>query len=781
MRGNPLEETAAETRKLAAIMFTDIVGFSHQMGSNETRMLRVLEIHNQLIRQAVSEHHGHVIKTMGDGFLVDFPSVVHAVHCAQAIQAQCRIYNTDQEPTTQMHLRIGIHLGDIVQHEGDVFGDGVNIASRLQTLAKPDTICISDVVYRDVAKKVSLGAVTSLGRPKLKGIAERFQVYTLLDEKPEGFARALQTQWLKLSRRVGTVVLVSVVLLGGIVTFLYSSLAKLITHPSSLITQEAQPPLSLLDKPSLVVLPFVNMSGDPEQEYFSDGITEDITADLSKISAFFVIARNSAFTYKGKAVKVQDVSREMGVRYILEGSVRKVGEQVRVTAQLIDGPSGGHVWSERYDRPLTDIFAVQDEIVQQLVTTLQVEVQEAEQHRVQRIPTTNLTAYDALLRAQVPFHRVTPEGVAQARPLYEQAIALDPQYAEAYAWLGWTYWEESHWNPDPQKLEQAVALAQKAIALDDSLAVAHSLVSLASQRRQQSESAITEGKRAVALDPNSATSAAWLGEVLNYEGRPAEAIGWLEKAMRLDPRFPFWFAAQLGLAYRMAGRYAEAITAQKQALLHYQNEAPYTELAINYMQQWGAQLNQDPQTLAQALEAARHGVALNDSFWITHAALGSVYLWQKQYEQAIAEMKRAIVLYPNQAVCHAILAEVLSRMGRDDEALRAAKQALHLKSIIADLHLYPVGVTYTLAGRYMEAVAPLQQFLTHYPNILSAHLTLATVYSELGKEAEARAEAAEVLRLNPNFSLEVHQQRTPIKDPTVLERQLAALHKAGLK
>jgi adenylate cyclase len=257
---------AVETRKLAAIMFTDMVGFSRQMGRNEARMLRVLEVHNQIIRQAVSEHHGHVIKTMGDAFLVDFPSVVHAVQCAQAIQAQCRTYNTDQAPADQMRLRIGIHLGDIVQRDDDVFGDGVNIAFRLQALAKPDTICISDVVYRDVAKKVSLGAVVSLGRPKLKGIAERFQVYTLLDEKPEGLRQALQTQWLKLSRRVGTVVLVlvSVVLLGGIVTFLYPSLPKLITHHSSLITQEAQPPLSLPDKPSLVVLPFTNMSSDPE-------------------------------------------------------------------------------------------------------------------------------------------------------------------------------------------------------------------------------------------------------------------------------------------------------------------------------------------------------------------------------------------------------------------------------------------------------------------------------------------------------------------------------------
>jgi TolB-like protein/tetratricopeptide (TPR) repeat protein len=539
--------------------------------------------------------------------------------------------------------------------------------------------------------------------------------------------------------------------------------------------------LPLPNKPSIVVLPFVNMSKDPEQEYFSDGITEDITADLYKISGFFVIARNSAFTYKGKAVKVQEVSREMGVRYVLEGSVRKAGEQVRVTAQLIDGPSGGHVWSGRYDRPLTDIFAVQDEVVQQLVTTLRVEVQEAEQERVRRIPTHNLTAYDALLRGAEYGRRVTKEGAAQARRLFEQAIALDPQYAAAYAGLGWTYWEESHWSPDPQHLERAFALAQQAVALDDALPSAHELLSLVFERRGQSEQAIAEGERAVALDPNNAHSAAHLGEVLNYEGRPEEAIGWLEKAMRLDPRYPFWFPSQLGFAYRLTGRYTEAIAAQKQALLRYPNEGPYAELAHNYVSQWAFQLSSDPKILEQAMEAAQQAVALNDSFWVTRLALGIVYLNQKQYEQAVTEMERAVALYPNWAENYALLAEALSRADRVDEALRAAEQALHLKSIVADGHLYPIGNAYALAGRYREAQTSLQRFLARYPEFLGAHLALAAVYSEVGKETEARAEAAEVLRLNPQFSLEVHRQRAPLKDPAVLERHIAALRKAGLK
>src|SRR6266852_6120006 len=396
MRDGLPEVTTPETRRLAAIMFTDIVGFSRQMGSNEAHTLQLLTVHNQVIQQAVATHHGHVIKTVGDAFLVDFPSVVHAVQCAQGIHTQFRAHNAEQDKVEQIHVRIGIHLGDIVQRDGDVFGDGVNIASRLQALAEPDTICISDMVYRDVAKKIDLGTVVSLGRPKLKNIAERFPVYALLPEPPKGFRQTLRIQRLKLSRRVRTVVfvLVGVLLLGGIVTVRYFFFPTPNTQP---LTPNPQPALPLPDKPSIVVLPFVNMSGDPAQDYFSDGLTEILTSDLSKISSLFVIARNSAFTYKGKAVKVQDVGREMGVRYVLEGSVLKADNQVRITAQLIDATTGGHLWSERYDRPLQNIFTLQDEIVQKMVTTLGLQLTLQEEGYIVRKHTDNLEAYNAVL------------------------------------------------------------------------------------------------------------------------------------------------------------------------------------------------------------------------------------------------------------------------------------------------------------------------------------------------------------------------------------------------
>jgi adenylate cyclase len=289
-------------------------------------------------------------------------------------------------------------------------------------------------------------------------------------------------------------------------------------------------------------------------------------------------------------------------------------------------------------------------------------------------------------------------------------------------------------------------------------------------------------ERAIALDPNDADGHAAMALVLNFAGRPAEAIGWVQKAMRLNPRPPSWYSLHLGFAYRLSGRYAEAIATQNQTLLRNpNNENLYIELAYCYVQPWGWQFGQEPQALAQAAEAGQQAMRLNETFWVTHWALGYVYLWQHKYEQALAEEERAVALASHVAGSYAALAEALSRVGRTDEALRAVERALHLMPTFADFHLYPIGIAYALAGRDAEAVAPLKQFLTHYPDILGAHLTLAAVYSELDREAEARAEAAEVLRLNPNFSLEVHKQRVPIEDPKTLERHLAALRKAGLQ
>jgi adenylate cyclase len=530
MKDGPSSTAQTETRRLAAIMFTDIVGFSHQMGTDEARMLRLLDTHNQIIQQAAVAHHGTVIKTVGDAFLVDFPSVVHAVQCAQQIHAQFQTHNADREPSEQIHVRIGIHSGDIVQREGDVFGDGVNIAKRLQELAAPDTICISGSVYKEVEKKLTLGTVVPLGKPHLKNIAQREPVYALLPEPPKGFWQRLQVQRLKLTQWRRTLKAAAPFLLvlvaGGLGRYLY--------FPSS-------PALPLPDKPSIVVLPFVNMSEDPKQDYFSDGITEDLTTALSQISSLFVIARNSAFTYKGKAVKVQDVGRELGVQYVLEGSVRKANDQVRITAQLVDAATDSHLWAERYDRPLKDIFALQDEIVQKIVTTLKLQLTLREQGYLVRKTTDNLEAYDYFLRGLEAYNRATQEANTQARQLFEKALELDPQYAEAHAQLSWTRSREwvYQWSQDPQTLERAFVLAQKAVALDDSLPEAHKVLAYAYLYKSQHEQAIAAAERAIALAPNDAEGFAMLGLSLNFAGRPEEAIGLIQKAMRLNPRYPY--------------------------------------------------------------------------------------------------------------------------------------------------------------------------------------------------------------------------------------------------
>jgi TolB-like protein/Tfp pilus assembly protein PilF len=626
----------AEARRLAAIMFTDIVGFSLQMGADEARMLRLLDVHNQLISHAVTAHHGHIIKTIGDAFLADFPSVVHAVQCAQQIQAQLQTHNAGKEKAEQIHVRIGIHLGDVVQRDGDVFGDGVNIASRLQSLAEPDTVCISQVVYQEVSKKLDLGAVVALGKPKLKNIAERFSIYALLPTPPTGLRQRLQALRLKLSRRINTAhrVAVGLVLLVGAITVTWY-LARSPLSP--------QVSLPLPDKPSIVVLPFTNMSNDPDQDYFSDGITEELTSALSKLSSLFVISRNTATTFKGKPVKVQEVSKELGVQYVLEGSVRKADGQVRVTAQLIDALQDHHLWTERYDRPLKDIFALQDEIVQNIVTTLKLQLTLWERGVLVRKTTDNLEAYDYYLRGTESFWRAyygsNKDVNIQARQLLEKAVELDPAYAAAYAGLGATSFSDGfyHWSSNlAQSFDQAAELLQKAIALDDSLPQAHGFLAQVYVWKKQYDQAIAEAERVIALDPNNANGYHNLGNILTFTGRAEEGIGLIEKAMRLNPRYPPMYLQSLNFAYR-------------------------------------------------------------------------------------------------------------------------------------------------LVGRYEEAIAPAKKILVLNPNFMPAHLQLASCYAHLGRLEEARAEAAEVMRLAPQFSLEEVKQNLPIKDPAVLERELDAWRKAGLK
>ena len=524
-------------RRLATILAADVVGYSRLMEADEEATLATLNAYRRFIDERIVDHRGRVFGGAGDSVIAEFASPVEAVRCGVKIQQELATRNAELPEDRRMQFRIGVNLGDVMAEGENLFGDGVNIAARLEQLADPGGIYVSDDIYRQVEGKVDV-AFDDLGEQRVKNITKPVRVF-----------RA----------RLGED-----------------------TAAGALGSSE---PLPLPDKPSIAVLPFTNISGDLEQEYFSDGITEDIITDLSKVSALFVIARNSVFTYKGRAVRVQEVSRDLGVRYVVEGSVRKSGNRVRITAQLIDGMSGGHMWAERYDRDLTDIFALQDEITEKIVAALQVKLTEGEQEQVARRYTENLVAYDYFLRGRADQARATKETNAQAREMFERAIELDPNFAGAYAVLSHTYSRDwsYQWSDDTQALERASEAAKKAVTLDDSLPLAHARLAWIYLWRRQHEQAIAEVKRAIFLDPNFAEGYARLGIILTYAGRPGEGIDLVKKAMRLDPHYPPLYLFYLGHAHYLVGQYEEAIAVLKRSFTRNPDQLPsHLDLAVIY-------------------------------------------------------------------------------------------------------------------------------------------------------------------------------------------------------
>ncbi|MGE0822343.1 MAG: adenylate/guanylate cyclase domain-containing protein [Candidatus Binatia bacterium] len=498
-----------------------------------------------------------------------------------------------------MHYRIGLNVGDVAVEGERIYGDGVNIAARIESLAEGGGVSISGTVYDQVKNKLALSYAYQ-GEQSVKNIVEPVRVWrVVMDEAAAalaatqsmirqasaethggGTAHRLRIRWPK-----GAMVLMSLLLLVGVIVSVQYLSLRLPT-PSAKIPPAQPPLLPLPDKPSIAVLPFTNMSGDPEQEYFSDGMTETLITDLSKISGLFVIARNSTFAYKGKAVKVEQVGRELGVRHVLEGSVQRADQRVRINAQLIDVTTGGHVWADRYDRQLQDIFTLQDEITRKIAFALKVKLTPDEQERFRRVPTDNLEAYDCVLRGTTYHFHFTKDGNAQARQLYEKALELDPKYAGAYALLGDTYFQDwiSQWSPDPQNPERAWEFVQKAIVLDDSLSLSHLILgNLYLWKNRQHELAVTEVERAIALAPNDATAYMLLAWIFIHAGRPEEAIEKLEKAMRLDPHYPVHCLIFLGEAYWWLGRNEEAIASEKKALLRNPDDlGAHLRLAVFY-------------------------------------------------------------------------------------------------------------------------------------------------------------------------------------------------------
>jgi TolB-like protein/class 3 adenylate cyclase len=504
-------------------MSSDVVGYSKLMGDDEAATVKTLEAYKSVMSALIDQHRGRVIDSPGDNMLSEFASVVDAVQCAVAIQKELNSRNAELPENRKMLFRIGINLGDVIQEEDRIYGDGVNIAARLEALADPGGICVSKTAFDHIETKLPLG-YEFLGEQEVKNIAKPVGAYRVLMEPRVTVAEVRESEPMVPFWRRKAIISGAIAIFFLIVgTTIWNNL----TSPPIETASVEKMAFSLPEKPSIAVLPFDNLSGDPEQEYFSDGLTDEIIAVLSKVPKLFVIARNSTFTYKGKPVKVQQVSEELGVRYVLEGSVKKAGDRIRITAQLIDALSGHHLWAEQYDRNLDDIFAVQDEITKSIITAMQVKLTVGEQARSAARGTNNLEAYLKYLQANEYIQQGNIESYALAKQLAEQAISLDPEYAAAYGVLSQLhivdFWFDTSKSQE-QSLAEAVKLLQTAIELDDSYAEAHSLLGWVFSHKEQHDKALAQVQKAVALDPNSAESHFRLAKVLNFSDRNEAAI-----------------------------------------------------------------------------------------------------------------------------------------------------------------------------------------------------------------------------------------------------------------
>ncbi|MBU1208274.1 MAG: tetratricopeptide repeat protein [Proteobacteria bacterium] len=529
-------------RKLVAILSADVKGYSRLMSVDEEATVRMLNTYKQAMGDLIRQYGGRVVDAPGDNLLAEFASVVDAVKCAVEIQEEIKDKNKELPEDRRMEFRIGINLGDVVEEGEKIFGDGVNIVARVEGLAEPVR------VYRVLMEPgmISRGAGAKKVHPR---------------------------PWRRAALSLGVVLIV----IGAAVTVWHLYLRP--TPPPAEVASQEKMAFPLPDKPSIAVLPFANLSKDPDQEYFIDGMTDGLITDLSKISGVFVIARTSTFTYKGKDVKVKQVAEELGVRYVLEGSVRRAGEQVRINAQLIDAKKGHHLWAERYDGSIEDIFALQDRITQKIVSALAVKLTGSEKELIAKKGTDNVAAYDAFLRGWGYYLRLTPEDFAKAAASFKRAIELDPNYGRAYAALSAVYWDASLMPALLKGLgvswyeARARTIQYLEKATEDP--IAHSVKSQRYLWRRQHQEAILEMERALALDPNDPVSLYNRGNALTYAGRPQEAIEFLKRGMRLDPHNPSRYLAGLGRAHFCMGELEEAVGLYEKAMRLNPKNAPW--------------------------------------------------------------------------------------------------------------------------------------------------------------------------------------------------------------
>jgi adenylate cyclase len=622
-------------RKLAAILSADVKGYSRLMGEDEKGTVRTLNAYKEVMTGLIQHRHGRVVDAPGDNVLAEFASVVDAVECAVEIQKELKTRNAELPENQKMEFRIGVNLGDVIEEGEKIYGDGVNIAARLESLSDAGGICISGTAFDQVKNKLSVG-YQYLGKQTVKNIPDPVRAYKVL-MGPEAAGKVIGEKEPKETRwgwkAVAAVVALALVA-GGLVWNFYLRVPGI--EPAS--KQKMAFPLP--DKPSIAVLPFTNMSGDPKEEYFCDGITDQIITSLSMIPRLFVIARNSTFVYKGKAVNVGRVAEEMGVRYVLEGSVQRTKDRLRILVQLIDAIKGVHLWSERYDRELKDLFVLQDEIARQIMTALQVKLTEGEYASGVAGTTSNLKALECFWRGEEHFFRVVKEENVAARQWAQKAVELDPKFAGAWALMGWTHlWDVIYgWSKSPdQSMEGALECAQKAIGLSDSCAKAYGLMGWIKLLNRKFDEAIENGEKAVAINPNDPVMLHILAGIMHYNGKFDESIALVKNGMRLCPYYPAFFLRTLFLSYFLAGRYEEALAASELMLAraHKGEFSPllaHTALAEAYIG-----LSQDQKARAHAEEVLK----INPNFSLANYRKSMFYKDPAHLERHIDALRKA--------------------------------------------------------------------------------------------------------------------------------------------
>jgi adenylate cyclase len=573
-------------RKLAAILIADVKGYSRLMGEDEAATVQTLAAHKAIIDTFVRQYHGRVVDSPGDNLLAEFASVVDAVECAVVVQRELHARNSELPVQRRMEFRIGINLGDVIVNGEQLYGDGVNVAARLESLAEGGGICIAGSVYEQIKAKLAVRC-EDMGLQAVKNIAEPVRVYRIRTDL--GAPASLVTWWSSRDARSrlrgGLAAVALLVLLGG-----GERVWRLLAHPFSLsqVIHEVQAPTLLMpDQRSVAVLPFLNMSSDPEQEYFSDGMTEDLITELSRLSGLFVIARDSVYTFKGRAVKTDEVGRELGVRYVIEGSVRKANNRIRISAQLIDAKTGYHMWAQYYDRDLQDVFAVQEEISRRITSALAAKLTKEEEKHMGRPYTSSEVAWEYFMRGAELYRRFTPMDNAHARDLFEKAIELDPEFARAYASLAATHRQDSNgrWSTDPQSSEElayrmalkAVELARSELEPKPSLPYALEQMGWILLYREKHEEARQAAEEAVQRNPNYADGYALWAHVLIYSGKPEEALRKSQEAINRNPIYPFFYDYHQGQAYYVWGVLTKDPDASRR---HFEQAEPHLREAL---------------------------------------------------------------------------------------------------------------------------------------------------------------------------------------------------------